>query len=49
MKKFHGKGVYGAVAVGKVSLLKKADEEVKHIHVINTDDEKLVLKQAKSC
>lgn len=48
MKKFHGKGVYGAVAVGKVSLLKKADEEVKHIHVINTDDEKARFEQAKS-
>lgn len=48
MKKFQGKGVYGAVAVGKISLFKKADAEVKRVHVVDTDNEKTRFEQAKS-
>ena len=48
MKKFHGKGVYGAVAIGKISLFKKADAEVKRIHTVNTDDERARFEQAKA-
>lgn len=48
MKKFQGKGVYGAIAVGKVSLLKKTDAAVKRIHIENTDNEKTRFEQAKT-
>ena len=48
MKKFQGKGVYGAVAVGKISLLKKADAEVKRVRVVDTDNEKTRFEQAKT-
>lgn len=47
MKKYQGKGVYGAVAVGKISLFKKADAEVKRVHVVDTDNEKTRFEQAK--
>ncbi len=48
MKKFQGKGVYGAVAVGKISLFKKADANVKRVHVADTDNEKTRFEQAKT-
>ena len=48
MKKYQGKGVYGAVAVGKISLLKKADAAVKRVHITDTDDEKTRFEQAKT-
>lgn len=48
MKKFQGKGVYGAVAVGKISIFKKADADVKRVHVVDTDNEKTRFEQAKS-
>lgn len=48
MKKFHGKGVYGAVAIGKISLFKKVYAEVKRIHTVNTDDERARFEQAKA-
>ena len=48
MKKYQGKGVYGAVAIGKISLFKKPDAEVKRIHVVDTDNEKTRFEQAKS-
>lgn len=48
MKKFQGKGVYGAVAVGKISLLKKADANVKRVHVADMDNEKTRFEQAKT-
>lgn len=47
MKKYQGKGVYGAVAIGKISLFKKADAEVKRVHIENTDNEKTRFEQAK--
>lgn len=48
MKKFQGKGVYGAVAMGKISLFKKADAAVKRVHVVDTDNEKTRFEQAKT-
>lgn len=48
MKKFQGKGVYGAVAVGRIMLLKKADAAVKRIHAEDTDNEKTRFEQAKT-
>ena len=32
MKKFAGKGVYGAVAIGRISIFKKKDLSVKRVH-----------------
>lgn len=48
MKKFQGKGVYGAIAVGKISLLKKADAEVKRVRITDIDNEKTRFEQAKT-
>lgn len=48
MKVFRGKGVYGAVAAGKISLFKKADASVKRIRVSDTAGEKTRFEQAKS-
>lgn len=48
MKKYQGKGVYGAVAIGKISLFKKPDAAVKRIHVVDTDNEKTRFEQAKT-
>lgn len=48
MKKFQGKSVYGAVAVGKISLLKKSDAAVNRVHVTDTDNEKMRFEQAKT-
>lgn len=48
MKKYQGKGVYSAVAVGKIALFKKPDAEVKRVHVVDTDNEKTRFEQAKT-
>ena len=40
MKKYLGKGVYGAVAIGKISVFKKCDAAVTRIHVEDTEKEK---------
>lgn len=48
MKKFQGKGVYGAVAAGKISIFKKADAEVKRVHITDIDNEKTRFEQAKT-
>lgn len=48
MKKYQGKGVYGAVATGKISLFKKPDTEVKRIRIDDTDNEKTRFEQAKA-
>lgn len=47
MKKYQGKGVYSAIAIGKISLFKKPDAAVKRIHVVDTDNEKTRFEQAK--
>ncbi len=48
MKTYQGKGVYGAIAVGKISLFKKSDAAVKRIRVVDTDNEKTRFEQAKT-
>lgn len=48
MKTYNGKGVYSAVAVGKIALFKKPDAEVKRVHVGDTDNEKTRFEQAKT-
>lgn len=48
MEKFNGKGVYGAIAIGKLSLFKKPDAEVKRVHVDDADGEKARFEQAKA-
>ncbi len=48
MKTYQGKGVYGAVAVGKISVLKKRDAAVKRTHIENAESEKARFEQAKS-
>ncbi len=48
MYKYQGKGVYGAIAVGKISVFKKRDAEVKRVHVEDTENEKRRFEEAKS-
>lgn len=48
MKKFQGKGVYGAVALGKISIFKKADAAVKRVRITDIDNEKTRFEQAKT-
>ena len=48
MKKYQGKGVYGAVAIGKISLFKKTDTEVKRVHTEDIEGEKKRYEEAKS-
>ena len=40
MKKYSGKGVYGAIAIGKISVLKKNDAAVTRVHVEDAAAEK---------
>lgn len=47
MLKFKGKGVYGAVAVGKISVFKKQEEQIRRRHVNNTSNELKRLSEAK--
>jgi len=48
MLKFQGKGVYGAIAVGKVSLFKRQEAQVRRIHVSNIKEELEKLSEAKT-
>lgn len=48
MKKYAGKGVYGAVAIGKISLFRKADLSVERVHREDTDSEKKRVEDAKA-
>lgn len=48
MDKYTGKGVYGAIAVGKISVFKKRDADVKRIRVEDTESEKRRFEEAKS-
>ena len=48
MKKFNGKGVYGAVAIGKISVFKKPDAAIKRVRVEDTEKEKERVAQAKA-
>lgn len=47
MKKYTGKGVYGAIAIGKVSLFQRQDIQVKRLHVENEESEIERFEEAK--
>ncbi len=47
MTKFRGKGVYGAIAIGRVSVLKRRDVQVKRIKIENPQLELERLEAAK--
>lgn len=48
MDKYTGKGVYGAIAIGKISVFKQQDAEVKRMHVDDTENEKRRFEEAKT-
>ncbi len=48
MTTFTGKGVYGAVAIGKISVFKKRDAEVKRVRIDDIEREKQRLEHAKA-
>lgn len=48
MEKYAGKGVYGAVAIGRISLFRKADLSVERVHREDTDSEKKRVEDAKA-
>ena len=48
MDKYMGKGVYGAIAVGKISVFKKRDADVKRVHIDDTEGEKSRFEEAKN-
>ena len=39
MMTYQGKGVYGAIAIGKVSVFKRQDRSVRRIHVDDVGQE----------
>ncbi len=47
MVKYTGKGVYGAVAIGRISVFRKPDAQVKRIHIEDTPAEKARVAAAK--
>lgn len=47
MTKYVGKGVYGAVAIGKISVFKKNDVSVARTHIDDTEAEKARVEAAK--
>lgn len=47
MKIFSGKGVYGAVAFGKISIFEKCDTAIKRVRTEDTEGEKARVKAAK--
>lgn len=48
MKTFTGKGVYGAIAIGKISVFERQDIKVKRIKVENAESELKRLETAKN-
>ena len=47
MRKYKGKGVYGAYASGKISIFKRQDISVKRFHTEDSEAEKARIKSAK--
>lgn len=47
MKIFHGTGVYGAIAIGKVSVFKRQDKSVRRVKIEDTDSELKRVELAK--
>lgn len=48
MDKYTGKGVYGAIAIGKISVFKKRDADVKRVRIEDTEGEKRRFEEAKT-
>lgn len=48
MRTYQGKGIYSAVAAGRISLFQKADAAVKRVHITETEVEKARFEQAKT-
>ena len=48
MKVFKGKGVYGAVASGKISVFKKQNITIKRVHCANSKSEIVRVESAKA-
>ena len=47
MLKFNGKGVYGAIAIGKISVFKKRETQIRRVRIDDTDAELARLCAAK--
>lgn len=47
MKAFKGKGVFGAVAIGKISVFKRQETQVRRVHINDIEQEKARLIKAK--
>lgn len=47
MIKFKGKGIYGAITEGKVSVFKRREAQVRCLHISDIEAEKSRIKQAK--
>ena len=47
MIKFNGKGVYGAIAIGKISVFKRQEASVRRVHISDTEAEKARVEKAK--
>ena len=47
MTVFNGKGVYGAIALGKISVFKRREAEVRRVHIEDPEAEKARLTAAK--
>lgn len=47
MDKFTGKGVYGAIAIGKISVFNRQEASVRRIHIKDTKEEIKRLEKAK--
>lgn len=48
MDKFTGKGVYGAIAIGKISVFNRQEASVRRIHIKDTEAEIKRLEKAKA-
>ena len=48
MKKYTGKGVYGAVAIGKISIFKRQEVSVKRERIEDTEAQKQRVEAAKA-
>ena len=47
MLKFNGKGVYGAIAAGKISVFKRRETQIRRVHTSDTEGELARLEAAK--
>jgi phosphotransferase system enzyme I (PtsI) len=48
MIKFKGKGVYGAVAIGRISVFNRQEAQVRRIHITDAEFEKNRIKEAEA-